>query len=353
MPSTTPVWASSEVREIISDELQRRLKRWAESEQHFPEMVADVQARLSEFSQGGKMLRGCLTYWLATQLQPNAGKDAVIAAAAVEIFGSGLLIHDDILDQDTVRRGKPSIYAQYQSAAPSQPERYGVGQGICVGDICLFLAQQWLAELSDPQSAQSCNRILASEALTTGIAEMTDFAWGLTPEKRATAQDVAELYLAKTARYTVSLPLQLGAVIGGGSPALVKDIANWGSVVGQLFQLQDDELGLLGDSDKTGKPVGADVREGKWTLWRVMLEEVATPGERTRLQNCFGNSQLSTTELTWLQDLARTEQVQQRITIIRDTWTATATTQLTSLQLPPAAYAGLAQLLEFVTHRRR
>lgn len=234
---------------------------------------SDVIARFKPLAVSGKMLRGSL---LIDTYQQLSGKkydaDVLQTAAALELVGTALLVLDDVIDQDERRRGLQTLHVQYaqraQAKKHSQSQKIGESLALCVSELVLF----WVYELLPAAVVKLFSRQLA----VTVLGEMHDVE--LSAQKDGVTLDlIRQMYLDKTASYTVSLPLMAGAVLAGQSQKLVVQLNDLGKTLGMIFQIKDDEIGLFGDPTKTGKAVGVDIREGKKTLYYYFLEKVA-PG---------------------------------------------------------------------------
>ncbi|HUJ73417.1 MAG TPA: polyprenyl synthetase family protein, partial [bacterium] len=179
----------------------------------------DAAERLVEFTLRGKMIRGCLVHlgWSlgggTGAVVPADGAASVVAAgAAMELFQSGLLVHDDIMDRDPVRRGLPSIFQQYAQAAGREghadPAHVGQAQGICAGDVACFMAFELLARVRAP-ALRDVLALCARELSAVGIAQMQDVAWGASKDG-VKVDDILAMYRYKTGRYSFALPLAAG-----------------------------------------------------------------------------------------------------------------------------------------------
>lgn len=266
----------------------------------------DLVDRLCEFACRGKMLRGALVI-LAESLYsgpdlPGPSRrpstDAVRVAAALELVQSFLLIHDDIMDQDFLRRGRPSLFAQYSESLSrearetprDEARRFGESMAICAGDVAMLLAFELLSEIDQPADRRI--EILshaAREISWVGVAQMSDVYHSAT-RYPATEEEILSVYRYKTGRYTFSLPLHLGALLGGAGATDRAKLPELGEKLGLLFQIKDDELGIWGSEAETGKPVGSDIVEGKQTLHRLFLMETIPERERDRTSALFGNA---------------------------------------------------------------
>lgn len=224
---------------------------------------------------GGKMLRGSLLLWSHDAYGGDRGDYATDAAAALETIHTGLLLHDDVIDHDDVRRGEPTVEYRFREdgrdAGAPDPEHYGRSMAICVSDVMFFEALRRVADGPDPVAARLSERFNAVFA-GVGRGEMRDVhvaETGAEPD----AEDILSIYREKTARYSVALPLVAGATAAGADPA---DLDRAGELLGVAFQLKDDELDLLGSD--LGKPGRSDLREGRRTLHRrLLLDRVDDP----------------------------------------------------------------------------
>jgi len=257
----------------------------------------DAVERLMPFIKSGKMLRGglvCLGFLTASK---NISPVVFPAAAAVEFLQTALLIHDDIIDRDTYRRGHPSLYYQYtrlgQDERLSDPTHFGECMALCLGDIGFFLAFELFSELKMAKAVKErIVRLWSQELCFVGLAQMQDLYFGETA-KDVAAKDILQLYHYKTARYSFSLPLKTGAMLGGAGAALSAGLERCGNAFGLLFQLKDDELGLYGSERELGKPVGSDLRECKKTLHYYHLCHKADEKDRRKFEEIWGNSDVS------------------------------------------------------------
>lgn len=227
----------------------------------------DAIEKLIPFVTSGKTIRGSLVLFSYELFGGKIHDSVVDVAAALELLHSSLLIHDDIMDRDQLRRGNKSIYVQYQELFKKKnvhdPTHAGISLGICAGDLGFFIAFSTISIL--PISATlRCKLLheLSTELSHVGVAQMQDV-----DTSRRTESEILSLYKYKTARYTFSLPLAIGGILAQQSASTIKQLEALGEHLGILFQIVDDELNLFGDTKTTGKPVGSDLREHKQTLY--------------------------------------------------------------------------------------
>lgn len=340
-----------------------------------PELGADAAVRLAEFTSRGKMIRGCLVrlgYELAGSREPQGSATAAVvqAGAAMELFQSGLLVHDDIMDRDRMRRGAPTLHVGYegslQKAGADNPPHHGEALGICAGDLAYFAAFRLLAELGigAPAARRAC-AIAARELSLVGVAQMQDVSNGAKRGGPAPAgswlgsadsiceADVLRLYRYKTGRYTFSLPMALGAAIAEAQDSSRQALEEAGEHLGILFQLKDDELGLFADEAELGKPVGADVKEDKKTLFRLRLFERADDVTLKRLESLFGKGMPDKTQLDWIRAEVERTGIRAEVQAMMRQQATLAEARLEPLlhKAPPAAAAAFRELLAYSLQR--
>jgi geranylgeranyl diphosphate synthase type I len=300
-------------RQEISAILQEFVFRKKQELAPVSQLAASTADRLLDFALTGKMIRGSLValgaYAFGGTLGDPVRNKAMQVGAAIELFQSGLLIHDDIMDRDATRRGLPTVFHQYGMEAcargASDWQHAGEALGTCVGDVAFFLGYELIAQLSvDPPVVAPLLGLFSRELAAVGIAQMQDVFWGAIPDARPGEDEIIRMYRFKTARYTFSLPFMAGAILAGAPSHVLDTLDSLGECMGILFQVRDDELGLFGNEKITGKPVGSDVKEGKKTLLHARLFECAGVEERQRLSGIFGNPGITEEDLEFVTDLA-------------------------------------------------
>ena len=278
----------------------------------------ETARRLSAFSLNGKMIRGCLTCLGHALFRDRVTPDVITAASAMELIQSALLIHDDIMDRDRIRRGNQSIHAQFAQIASkdgiSGSEHVGESMGICAGDVSFFLAFELLGELKAPPGVLKRILKLCSHELSyVGIAQMEDVYRGESP-KSPSHEDTLRLYLYKTGRYTFAMPILLGGVLAEGEESTLGKLEAIAEDLGIIFQIKDDELGLFGTTDSVGKSIGSDIREGKKTLYYSHLMASAQEAEKTRLAGIFGNPEIEASDVEYVRQLVEDLGIKTRVT---------------------------------------
>jgi geranylgeranyl diphosphate synthase type I len=303
--------------------------------------------KLYRFALRGKMIRGgmvALSYLLLTgEQEENLPQDVVAAGAAMELFQSAFLVHDDIMDRDLRRRGADTVFYEYVREAEKEgiADAYHTGEslGICSGDIAFFLAFEMLSGLQSERSSEVIS-LCSRELSYVGVAQMLDVYWGQKADA-VTPAEVLDLYTYKTGRYTFSLPLLCGAMLAGASGENRDLLERIGELLGVVFQLKDDELGIFAEADTLGKEVGSDITEGKKTPFHTLLMERAGEEEQENLRTIFGSSELSTESLQYVRDAIERHGVRESVNKMCSSYAEQARTLIESL-------AGVAE--EYLTH---
>ncbi|MBN1350857.1 polyprenyl synthetase family protein [candidate division KSB1 bacterium] len=268
------------------------------------------------FLSGGKMLRPGVLLFACGAV---GGDEAVAlpAAAAVEIFHTWTLVHDDIIDRDEKRRGQDTVHTKYYLKSlhderfgftPDEARHFGTIVGILAGDTQHGWSISLLSELSDapdidPRVTLYLIKHLDSNVLNSLLAgEMLDILYSKNSFESLNESLITEMLWRKTGAL-YEFAGKAGAMIGLNSSdphhPYVEAIASFTSQCGIAFQLQDDILGIIGDEEILGKPVGSDIREGKKTIIVYHALKNATPKERKRLNTILGSEKLTQLDIEY------------------------------------------------------
>jgi octaprenyl-diphosphate synthase len=232
------------------------------------EMVPELARYLID--SGGKRLRPMLTV-AAAQLFGKGNGSAINFAAAVEFMHNATLLHDDVVDESDMRRGKPAARMVWGNKA-----------SILVGDFLLGQAFMMMVETRDVDSLG----VLSSASAV--MAEGEVFQLSKTGDLSTTAADYAEVIRAKTA-VLFQAACEVGAMAGGADAAGRQALADYGLELGNAFQLVDDALDYGGQAGTLGKNTGDDLREGKMTLPIILALADGTAAERETISTALGD----------------------------------------------------------------
>ncbi len=284
---------------------QERFREWFK-----PQDLQD--AVFAYLKRSGKRLRPAVLLWSCGAV--GGDEDAALpAAAGVEMFHTWTLVHDDLIDNDDLRRGGPTIHKMGQKFASeklgyneAKSRDYGRDLAVLTGDsqhgwtISLFCECATLKGV-DPRTVINIIYHLESYVVNTLIeGELLDVQYAGTPIEKLDRDNIVRMLWMKTG-VLYQFAARAGAMLGLGKPDVehpyVQALSQFASQCGTAFQLQDDILGLLGKEQQLGKPVGSDVREGKKTTIVYFALQSANPTEREFLLSVLGNPAASPEEV--------------------------------------------------------
>ena len=294
-----------------------------------PETLPLLEA-IESLSIGGKRLRALLSYWGwrgaggAPVTEQRGSWSIVKAGMAVELFQTSALIHDDIIDRSDTRRGAPSVHKRFEAAHEQNNWRgdtfnYGLTGGILAGDLTLAWSAEVFASLGEGAIYGSPARtifdrmrseVLAGQYLDV-YSEVLD-----TEDADSALQRALNVIRFKSAKYSCEHPFTIGGALalqaralesGAGAiseqhPVLAEYRA-FGLPLGEGFQLRDDELGVFGQPEVTGKPAGDDLREGKRTVLVALTSAALSEQEAVLLHDSLGNPNLSDEQVERIREL--------------------------------------------------
>lgn len=272
--------------EEINSEIDNIFSSWNADVAKINSKLVPLNQAFVEACSGGKRLRGALVKLGYELTNAPATLEILKPAVAVEIFQTAILAHDDIIDKSLLRRGKPTLYKVLGG------DHHGISQTICLGDIAFFLTMKLLSESKFPDKNKNLAlQCFARTTINTGWGEVLDVELPYLKGEK-TAADVLTIFKLKTAEYTITGPVQIGAILGGADELLLKDIEEFGTNLGIAFQIQDDILGVFGDEKTVGKPVTSDIEEGKLTLMILYAREKADEKQKKILDKYYGKENI-------------------------------------------------------------
>ncbi|BCW51929.1 polyprenyl synthetase family protein [Arthrobacter sp. StoSoilB13] len=292
----------------IEDELGGLMSGRALAAAPYGPRFARLWAIAGENVLGGKFVRPLLLMEMYDALQeprmrPDHHPDrqtAISIAAAVELLHYAFLLHDDVIDGDLVRRGRPNLIGSLLTEAglphaDSQPGELAILHwartgGILMGDLLLAATHQAFARANLPHPLRlrlldllehTINETVAGEQLDVGLGDGV-----IAPE----LETILLMCGYKTATYTFELPLRAAAALAGAEPSMESVLATAGRHLGLAFQLQDDFLSTFGDPRQHGKDPFSDLREGKQT---AIIAYARMTSAWPAIEPWFGRSELS------------------------------------------------------------
>lgn len=278
--------------------------------QEISKIPAELLKRFKDTARKGKKIRGSLVV-LGYVIGEGTDMDAIYDTSLfIELFHAGALVHDDIMDRDDQRRGLPTLHKQFAEIAETlhvsdHPNHFGESMAINIGSAAFYQSWEKLLNSTLPE-----DRILETGKLYTYyvLRVMSGQVLDITNTNlhNITERDILEVLRLKTGEYTGSFPLLAGYTLATQPQQSVSTaIKEYGLHLGWAFQIQDDILGTFGDEQKTGKPVGSDIREGKTTLLMLHLQNHGTTEQKQFQRNILGKETLSEDEISQMQTILK------------------------------------------------
>ncbi|HZH03640.1 MAG TPA: polyprenyl synthetase family protein [Myxococcaceae bacterium] len=276
----------------VEAELRRALDRHAEDcGKYGPAVSAPVRLVADLCLRGGKRLRPALVALGYEAFGGTGGAERVVAAGvAFELLQAFLLIHDDFMDGDRLRRGGPAAHVALERTFGSAAG----GAAIVAGDYAAALAQEQLLRLDLP-----AERLLATLRLFARMQlEVAHGQWRDLARADRSLEGLETTYALKTASYTLYGPLATGCLLAGKAEGFCQRLEDYTRPLGVAFQLRDDLLNSGGDSGETGKSTGTDASTGRVTALSVargagMDEREASAWVERRIQTLLSQARAS------------------------------------------------------------
>jgi geranylgeranyl diphosphate synthase type I len=305
---------------------------------------------------GGKRLRPSL---LLLGFRAAGGReiDAVMGPAlALELVHTCALLHDDIIDAAPTRRGRETAHLRFagehrDAGWHGDARAFGEAAAILLGDLAFVQADELFLEATVP-----AERVLDGLRRFTVLREEVMAGQYIDLYAARARRTSRELALAvatyKSGRYSVARPLEIGAVLGGGSKRLLAGLVAVGGPLGRAFQVRDDVLGVFGDEIETGKSVAGDLVEGKRTLLVAETTDRLEGDDRAVFERLLGDPDLDADGAATLRRLMRDSGGLAATLGYVDEAVETASAALARLDLDPAVAASLDGLAAFIRDRR-
>ncbi len=241
-------------------------------------------------SEGGKRVRAYLVYLGCSLFSKENIEKVLPVSMSYELFQTGILAHDDIIDNSETRRFKPSMHMELGGG------HTGVSKSICVGDFGIVAALEIIAKSDFSEDVKLKAVSHQNKVFVSTIAgELCDVEFS--GRNDVPEEEILGMNFLKTAQYTVSGPLVLGAILANANEDDTAKIREFGNLVGIAFQIRDDILGMFGDEAKLGKSITADMCEGKQTVLTAHFLKNASPEQKNDFLSVYGKEQSGTEEL--------------------------------------------------------
>ena len=305
----------------------------------------------------GKRLRPTFGYWGWLGAAGSVPElEAVLPAlASLELLHAFALVQDDVMDGSTTRRGMPTAHevlaAEHCAAARvGSAGRFGSAGAVLLADLLLVWADRMQLLVSVPAAALLAARRHYDEMRIATIAGQYLDVLSDTQADAWSIERALRVARLKTAGYTVTGPLLLGAALANGEPqsTVSRAYTIYGTAVGEAFQLRDDLLGVFGDPAVTGKPAGDDFRTGKPTVLILLARRFATPAQKTALRRLPREA----ADLDRLLDVVTETGAVDAVEAMVERRIGTALDALAEAPIDPASRSALTELAITAAHRQ-
>ena len=299
-----------------------------------PKKLYDAAGHL--IVNGGKRLR---PYMVIRSCQIVGGKssNAMNAASAVEMVHNFSLVHDDIMDNDEMRHGVPTVH-----------KKYGMPLAILAGDVLFSKAFQIISNsrLSDSATTQLVSR-LSKACVDICEGQLLDIK--MAEERKIPSQAEYITMIGKKTAALFDVSCAMGAICASNKSKDVSNLSSFGRNLGIAFQITDDLIGVMGDPKVTKKPVGNDLREGKKSLPILMAIKLAKGKDKKIILKAFGNSKVTRKDLNKAVEVIRSLGIEESIRKQAQKYSEKAEKSLSKYS--GSAKSELITLLDFVVKR--
>ena len=241
---------------------------------------------------GGKRFRPFMVLATYQAYNPKGSlEDVLPAAVAQELIHAAMLIHDDIIDRDTIRYGVNNISGQYNEFYSqflednNERSHMSLSAALLAGDALIADAHRLLGKTNRPvQLVDQAEEIFNTVIFEVIGGELLDTEVAFLPKGTISANAIAKY---KTASYSFVGPLATGAVLAEAPEHDINTLREFAEILGIGYQLRDDLLGTFGNESDTGKSTTTDIQEGKRTYLIEQFEQLATPEQSEKFNSLF------------------------------------------------------------------
>ena len=234
------------------------------------------------FTGGGKRLRAIMPR-LVGDAVGNGHQGHYTLGACIEIIHNFTLVHDDIMDQDPIRRGLDAVHVAYDDPT-----------AINAGDAMLALGFEMLADSSHIEDSQLRHVVSAIGQMVRHVAEGQQEDFEFEDRDSVSEEEYISMIAGKTSAMFETCA-ETGAILAGADSETVANMANWGLNLGLCFQIMDDYIDMTSDTETLGKPAGSDIVQGKRTL--IAIHALESGADLPTFHKLFGTESTDTSEL--------------------------------------------------------
>ncbi|MCG8556906.1 MAG: polyprenyl synthetase family protein [Proteobacteria bacterium] len=290
--------------------------------------------------RGGKRLRPMVAWSGAKSIDPGARpEDTAVLGASLELLQAYLLVHDDWMDGDALRRGRTTLHVRFGKRYQSR--HMGACLAVLAGDLANAMALELLLGCSFPTATRArAYATFAQASQEVVVGQQLDLLGH---------RDVACVARLKTGSYTLRAPLRLGALLFDAGDDQLEALDRFARPAGLAFQMRDDLLDVFGEAGRVGKPFASDLRQGRRTALVEQAEMQLAAGDRRAFAQVHGNTQASDAQIRTVVDLLERRGVKAHAEARLQALVADARAALDAAPLDPSP---LSELLDVLTSRQ-
>lgn len=287
-----------ELEKILPQYLTEQVKKSAQISPKVKILAEEVKDMTM---RGGKRIRAALFYYSYLAHNGKNKKEALRVSTAMELMQTFLLIHDDIIDNDSVRRGGPTAHKSFEKIAEEFDKKidkrlFGISGALLAGDLACSMSNEIIADSEFRpkdivRALKEFNQVYALEYYGEFLDIYSE------AQNEIEEKDIILIHKLKTVPYTFNGPIKMGAILAEADEEKLKKLDTYIVSLGVAFQIQDDILGMFGSEEKLGKSTFSDLREGKKTLLILDALKCANSKQKKIITKNLGNSAVGLSEL--------------------------------------------------------
>jgi geranylgeranyl diphosphate synthase type II len=346
---------STAYRTVIETYLEGLLHRRVQSAHDMSPRYEALWQEIVRVSRYGKRLRPLMVFQAYESFGGQEITQIVPAAAACELLHVSMLIHDDIIDRDTLRHGQATIEGAYRSTyaaevtSPRDQSHNALSAALLAGDLLLNEARSLITKCEvDPDRLQRAGHAFDQAVFEVAGGELLDIESVHAPRGSI---DPLSIMAYKTASYSFVGPLSIGAILAGAPLNAQNTIRSFALNLGIAYQLTDDIIGVFGNSNVTGKPNDGDISEGKATALVQQFYTLAKPDKIEQLETYYGQRGITADQVSLIRDLLKTSGALHETELLIKTYVTRARRDLAALELAPEHFSRFEELISVCTER--
>ena len=318
-------------------ELQHEFENYLQNN-HFQQAPQSLYEPVNYIMQlGGKRLRPLLAL-MAYQMFDETIQKALPIALAVETFHNFSLVHDDIMDEALIRRGKTSVHT-----------KFGLNAGILSGDVMLIWVYQHLLKVGDKSKINDLVTVFNQVAIE--VCEGQQYDIDFESRKDVKIEEYIKMIELKTAALMAG-SLQMGAIVAGAHPEAIQQLGQFGRWIGIAFQLQDDWLDTFGEKAKVGKKIGGDIVQNKKTYLILKALELADHKTKMALQKAMSTPTVDeVAKIEWVKSVLNQYQISEKTAQLRDEYREKAFDYLDRIEANESVKSMIKKLADRLVYR--